>query len=132
MIDESKFKSFIFIIIFNHDLISFNVDQLVTRKEMTRLKVLNIELKSMNLNCLKLMLLFCFRSETQKVLKNTDVSFNCFRVVNTSKNLQFMFFSISIDVNNINELHIIDKKCQDILNVLNDCIEVFKLQEKIS
>ena len=64
IIDESKFKSFIFIIIFNHDLISFDVDQLVTRKEMTRLKVLNVEFESMNFNCLKSMLLFCLESET--------------------------------------------------------------------
>src|SRR5205809_7078174 len=103
MIDENKFKSFIFIIIFNHNLISFNVDQLVTRKEVTRSKVLNIKLKSMNFNHLKLMLLFCFRSETQKILKDINVSSNHFEVVNTSKNLQFMFFSISIDINNINE-----------------------------
>ena len=87
MIDESKFKSFIFIIIFDHSLISFDVNQLITRKKMTRLKVLNIELESMNLNYLKSMLLFCIESETQKVLKNADVSFNHFEVVNTSKNL---------------------------------------------
>ena len=126
IIDESKFKSFIFIIIFDHNLISFNVDQLVTRKEMTRLKALNIKLESMNFNHLKSMLLFCIRSETQKVLKNINVSFNHFRIVNISKNLQFMFFSISIDVNNINKLHIADRKCQDILNVLNDYIEILK------
>ena len=132
VINESKFKSFIFIIIFDHDLISFDVDQLVTRKKMTRLKILNIKFKNMNLNHLKLMLLFCIKSETQKVLKNINVSFNHFRVVNTSKNLQFMFFSISINVNNINKFHIADRKCQDILNVLNDYIEVLKSQEKIS
>src|SRR5436190_19620260 len=86
VIDESKFESFIFIIIFDHSLISFDVDQLVTRKKMTRLKTLNVELESMNLNCLKLMLFFCIRSETQKVLKNINVSFNCFRIVNTLKN----------------------------------------------
>src|SRR5437773_5360245 len=96
VINESKFKSFIFIIIFDHDLISFNVDQLVTRKKVTRLKVLNIKLKSMNFNYLKLMLLFCFKSETQKVFKNADKSFNHFRIVNTSKNFQFMTFSTSI------------------------------------
>ena len=78
------------------------------------------------------MLLFCIRSETQKVLKDTDVSFNHSEVMNTSKNLQFMFFSISIDVNNINKLHIADRECQDILNVLNDHVEVLKSQEKIS
>src|SRR5436190_8078442 len=83
VINESKFKSFIFIIIFNCDLISFDVDQLVTRKEMTRLKVLNIKLESMNLNHLKSMLLFCIRSEIQKVFKDTDISFNCSEVVNT-------------------------------------------------
>src|SRR5436190_22466839 len=104
MINESKFESFIFIIIFDCSLISFDVDQLVTRKEMTRSKALNVEFKNMNLNHLKSMLLFCIESETQKVFKDADVSFNCFKVVNTSKNLQFMFFSISVDVNNINEL----------------------------
>ena len=86
MIDESKFKFFIFIIIFDYDLISFNVDQLITRKEMTRLKTLNVKLKNMNFNYLKSMLLFCFKSETQKILKNIDVSFNCFKIVNISKN----------------------------------------------
>ena len=126
MIDESKFKSFIFIIIFDHSLISFNVDQLVIRKEMTRSKVLNIKLESMNFNHLKSMLLFYIRSETQKVFKDVNVSFNHFKIVNISKNFQFIFFSISIDINNINKLHIADRKCQDILNVLNDCIEVLK------
>ena|SRR5205809_775218 len=87
MIDESKFKSFIFIIIFDHSLISFDINQLVTRKEITRLKVLNVKLKNMNLNCLKSMLFFCFRSETQKILKNIDISFNYFKVVNTSKKI---------------------------------------------
>src|SRR5438876_4392090 len=82
IINKSKFKFFIFIIIFDHSLISFDVNQLVTRKKMTKLKALNIKLKSMNFNHLKSMLLFCFRSETQKVLKNTDISFNCFRIVN--------------------------------------------------
>ena len=86
MINESKFESFIFIIIFDCDLISFDVDQLVTRKEMTRLKVLNVELKSMNFNYLKSMLLFCIESETQKVLKNADISFNYFKIMNISKN----------------------------------------------
>ena len=132
VIDENKFESFIFIIIFDCDLISFDVNQLVTRKKITKLKVLNVELESMNLNCLKSMLLFCFRSETQKVLKNVDVSFNCSEVVNISKNLWFMFFSISVNVNNINKLCIADRKYWDILNVLNDYIEVLKLQEKIS
>src|SRR5438034_5478550 len=80
IINESKFKFFIFIIIFNHSLISFNVDQLVTRKEMTRLKALNIKLKSMNFNHLKSMLLFCIRSETQKVFKNINVNSNCSKV----------------------------------------------------
>src|SRR5436190_14235776 len=86
VINESKFKSFIFIIIFNCDLISFNVDQLVTRKEVTRLKALNVKLENMNFNHLKSMLLFCIRSETQKILKNINVSFNYFEVVNISKN----------------------------------------------
>ena len=86
MIDESKFKFFIFIIIFDYDLISFNVDQLITRKEMTRLKTLNVKLKNMNFNYLKSMLLFCFKSETQKILKNIDVNFNCFKIMNISKN----------------------------------------------
>src|SRR5204862_7583144 len=132
IINKSKFKCFIFIIIFNHDLISFDVNQLVTRKEMTKSKVLNIKFKSMNFNCLKLILFFCLESETQKIFKNINVSFNYFEVVNTLKNLQFMFFSISIDVNNINKLHIADRKCQDILNILNNYIEILKLQEKIS
>ena len=99
---------------------------------MTRLKILNIKFKNMNLNHLKSMLLFCIKSETQKVLKDVNVSFNHSEVVNTSKNLQFMFFSILIDVNNINKFHIANKKCQDILNVLNDHIEILKSQEKIS
>ena len=43
-----------------------------------------------------------------------------------------MFFSTSIDVNNINKLHIADRKYQDILNVLNNHIEILELQEKIS
>ena len=132
MINESKFESFIFIIIFDCDLISFDINQLVTRKKMTRLKALNVEFKSMNFNYLKLMLLFCLKSETQKTFKNINKSFNYFEIVNTLKNLQFMSFSISVDVNNINEFCIADRECQDILNVLNDCIEVFKLQEKIS
>ena len=132
MINESKFKSFIFIIIFNHNLISFNVDQLIIRKEVTRLKTLNIKLKSMNFNHLKSMLLFCLESETQKVLKNINVNFNHFRIMNISKNFWFMFFSISVDINNINKLHIADRKCWDILNVLNDHIEILESQEKIS
>ena len=86
MINESKFESFIFIIIFNHNLISFNVDQLITRKEMTRLKTLNIKLENMNFNHLKLMLFFCLKSETQKVLKNINISFNCSKIINISKN----------------------------------------------
>ena len=95
IINKSKFKSFIFIIIFDYDLISFDINQLVTRKKMTRLKILNIELESMNFNCLKSMLLFCIRSETQKVLKNVNVSFNCFEIVNISKNLQFIVMRLN-------------------------------------
>ena len=132
MINESKFESFIFIIIFDCDLISFDINQLVTRKKMIRLKALNVEFKSMNFNYLKLMLLFCFEFETQKALKNINKNFNCFRVMNISKNFWFIFFSTSIDVNNINEFHIADRKYQDILNVLNNCIEVFKSQKKVS
>ena len=86
MINESKFESFIFIIIFDCDLISFDINQLVTRKKMIRLKALNVEFKSMNFNYLKLMLLFCFEFETQKALKNINKNFNCFRVMNISKN----------------------------------------------
>ena len=86
MINKSKFESFIFIIIFDCDLISFDINQLITRKKMTRLKALNIKLKNMNFNHLKSMLLFYFRSETQKVLKDINVSFNYFEVVNTLKN----------------------------------------------
>src|SRR5204862_1477377 len=67
VIDKSKFESFIFIIIFDCSLISFDVDQLVTRKEMTRSKALNVEFKNMNLNHLKSMLLFCIESETHNV-----------------------------------------------------------------
>ena len=80
---------------------------------MTRLKALNIKFESMNFNHLKSMLLFCFKSETQKILKNINVSFNCSEIVNTLKNFWFMFFSISVDVNNINKLHIADRKCHN-------------------
>ena len=41
-----------------------------------------------------------------------------------------MFFSISVDVNNINELYIADRKYQDILNVLNDHIEILESSKK--
>ena len=64
-------------------------------------KILNIELESINSNHLKSMLLTCLKSETFK-----DISSNHSEVVKTLKNLKYMFFSIFINVNNINELHI--------------------------
>src|SRR5205809_193227 len=99
----------------NHDLTSFNVDQLTTRKEITKLKILDIELESINLNCLKLMLLTYLKSEILE-----DVNSNYSEIIKTSKNLKYMFFSIFINVNNINKLHITVKKCDDILNILNN------------
>ena len=132
VIDESKFESFIFIIIFDCGLISFDVDQLVTRKGVTRPKALDVELESMDPNRLKSMLLSCLGPETQRVLKGADASSNRSGVVDTPKNLRFMSFPTSVDVNNINELRIAGRECQDILNVLNGRIEVLESQGKAS
>ena len=90
------------------------------RKEITKLKALNIELKSINSNHLKSILLTCLKSETFK-----NISLNHFKVMKIFKNLKYMFFSISVNINNINKLYIIIKKYNNILSILNNQIKIF-------
>ena len=52
------------------------------------------------------------------------------RVVQIPKNLKYLTFPRSIDVNNAKELRVAAKECEDILSVLNSRIKILESFEK--
>ena len=116
---------FLFVSIF---LTLFDAGKTSTKKGVTRPETFDLNLENVDADKLKSVLCSVLQSTLAKTIKNPEIGPS--RVIQISKNLKFMSFPESVEVNDLNALRTAAKECEEILGVLRGQIEMLKSQPK--
>ena len=98
-------------------LILLIVDTVTVSEDIARSLTHDFDFLKIDAKCLKSAVIFFLESDTCSSLESSD--FLSSRIMLIFKNLKYFSFSKTIDVNDLDALHVMIKECQSILDVIN-------------
>ena len=90
--------------------------------------IFDLNFEDFDSNYLKTALYSFFEFEFKKITEDSAFSLN--QIIKTSKSLKYMTFLKMINANNVKKLQVAVKKCESILDILNECIQILNVRKK--
>src|SRR5436190_9162579 len=95
---------------------------------MSYLIISDFNFKDLDSNHLKMTLCLFFKFKFKKITKNSAFSLN--QIIKTLKNLKYMTFLKTININDAKKLQVAVKKYKNILDILNKYIQILNVRKK--
>src|SRR5437667_7699706 len=92
--------------------------------------IIDFNINEINYTCLKFTLFLLLELKMNKLIECSFSSFS--HIILISKNLTYLLFSKLVSSDDLVSLHVVIKKCQIILNIVNKQIKILESKKKIS
>ena len=95
---------------------------------MSHSVIFNFNFEDLDSNCLKTVLHSFFEIKFKKIIEDSVSFLN--QIIKTLKNLKYMMFLKMINTDDAKKLQVAVKKCENIFDVLNECIQILNVRKE--